>query len=316
MSRLTVLVLRALGLGDLLTAVPALRGLRSAYPEHRLVLAAPAPLRELAMLTGAVDDLAPTAWWGQLRWRQAPPAIAVNLHGRGPQSTGVLRALRPAVLLAHAAPGQPGPEWDPELHEVHRWCRLLEYFDIPADPTELRLARPPAPSPAPGAVIVHPGCAFAARHWPVDRYATVARRLAGVGRRVVVTGSAEQRPLASHLATAAGLPEDSVLAGGTTLSELAALVAEASLVVCGDTGIAHLATAYGTPSVVLFGPVSPRHWGPPQERLQHVALWAGDTGDTFADRPDPGLLRITTAEVIAATERASGCYSVPNSPVV
>jgi ADP-heptose:LPS heptosyltransferase len=80
------------------------------------------------------------------------------------------------------------------------------------------------------------------------------------------------------------------------------MVADASLVVCGDTGIAHLATAYGTPSVVLFGPVSPQHWGPPSERLQHVALWAGSTGDTFSDQPDPGLLRITTAEVIAATE--------------
>ncbi|MEO7196063.1 MAG: hypothetical protein ABIZ05_14840 [Pseudonocardiaceae bacterium] len=78
-----------LGLGDLLTAVPALRGLRSAYPDHHLVLAAPAPLRELATLTAVVDDLLPfaadgasnaTARWGPLRWRQTPPAIAVNLY--------------------------------------------------------------------------------------------------------------------------------------------------------------------------------------------------------------------------------------------
>ncbi|MBV9160392.1 MAG: glycosyltransferase family 9 protein [Pseudonocardiales bacterium] len=311
-SRPTVLVLRALGLGDLLTAVPALRGLRSAYSDHHLVLAAPAPLRELALLTAAVDDLLPTApgrtpkataRLGPLSWRQAPPAVAVNLHGRGPQSIRALRALHPTVLLTHAAPGEPGLEWDSDLHEVRRWCQLLEYFGIPADPSDLQLARPPAPSPAPGAVIVHPGCAFAARHWPVDRYAAVARRLAGAGRRVVVTGSVEQRPLATQLAAAADLPDDAVLAGGTTLSQLAALVADAALLICGDTGIAHLATAYRTPSVVLFGPVSPQHWGPPPERLQHVALWAGSTGDTFADQTDPGLLRITTAEVIATAER-------------
>ncbi len=125
----------------------------------------------------------------------------------------------------------------------------------------------------------------------------------GGGLRVVVTGSAAERPLASYVATTAGLPDDAVLASRTTLSQLSAMVADASLVVCGDTGIAHLATAYGTPSVVLFGPVSPQHWGPPPQRPQHIVLWAGSTGDTFSDQPDPGLLRITTAEVIAAAER-------------
>lgn len=304
MSLPAVLVLRALGLGDLLTAVPALRGLRSAYPDHRLTLAAPAPLRELAMLTGAVDDLLPTALHRTpLRWQGRSPAVAVNLHGRGPQSTHALQELRPTVLLTHAGSGTPGPEWDSDVHEVRRWCRLLEYSGVAADPSDLALARPRAPSPARGAIIVHPGCGFIARRWPLDRYAAVARRLAGCGRRVVVTGSATERPLAISIAATAGLPDEAVLAGCTTLSQLAATVAEASLVVCGDTGIAHLATAYGTPSVVVFGPVSPRHWGPPPECPQHVALWAGSTGDTFADRPDPGLLRITATEVIAAAER-------------
>ncbi len=296
-----MLVLRALGLGDLLTAVPALRGLRAAYPQHRMVLAAPEPLRELAMLTTAVDDLLPTARLGPLTCPS--PAVAVNLHGRGPQSTDALRALRPAVLLTHAGPGVDGVGWNADVHEVHRWCRLLEHFDIPADPVDLGLACPPTRSPAPGAVVVHPGCGFAARHWPPDRYAEVARRLVASGLPVVVTGSSAQRPLAGQVAAAAGLPDSWVLAGATTLSQLAALVAEASLVVCGDTGIAHLATAYGTPSVVLFGPVSPRHWGPPPQRPQHIALWAGTTDDTFADRPDPGLLRITTSEVITAAEQ-------------
>jgi ADP-heptose:LPS heptosyltransferase len=131
----------------------------------------------------------------------------------------------------------------------------------------------------------------------------VARRLADAGLPVVVTGNASERALASQVATTAELPQRSVLAGRTTLTELAALVADATVVICGDTGIAHLASAYGTPSVVLFGPVSPRHWGSPPGRPQHRALWAGCTGDTFADRPDPGLLRITTAEVLAAADR-------------
>ncbi|MGH3940108.1 MAG: glycosyltransferase family 9 protein, partial [Pseudonocardiaceae bacterium] len=123
------------------------------------------------------------------------------------------------------------------------------------------------------------------------------------GLPIVVTGSPAERRLASRVAAEAGLPQRSVLAGRTGLSQLAALVADATLVICGDTGIAHLATAYGTPSVVLFGPVSPQHWGPPPQRPQHVALWAGRIGDTFAARPDPGLLRITTGEVLAAATR-------------
>jgi ADP-heptose:LPS heptosyltransferase len=316
MSRPAVLILRALGLGDLLTAVPALRGLRSAYPDHRLTIAAPAPLRELAILTGAVDDLLPTALdrtpkaaaqLVRLSWQEPPPAVAVNLHGRGPQSTRVLQELQPTVLLTHAAPGKPGLAWDSNAHEVRRWCRLLEHYGIAAASSDLTLARPPVPSPAPGAIIVHPGCGFTARRWPINRYAAVARRLAGGGLRVVVTGNTVERPLATQLASAAGLPDEAVLAGRTTLSQLASTVAQASLVVCGDTGIAHLATAYGTPSVVLFGPVSPQHWGPPTERPQHIALWAGRTGNTFADRPDPGLLRITAAEVIAAAERLLDC---------
>lgn len=299
----TVLVLRALGLGDLLTAVPALRGLRSAYPDHQVVLAAPAPLRELALLTGAVDDLLPTPQLGRINWREPSPVVAVNLHGRGPQSTCALRALEPTTLLTHAGSGVPGPEWDSDLHEVVRWCRMLAYFGIPAAPSNLDLRRPRLPSPLPRAVVVHPGCGFPARQWPPERYAAVARRLAGAGLHVIVTGSAVERPLAQQVAAMAGLPEDAVLAGRTTLSELAALVANATMVICGDTGIAHLATAYRTPSVVLFGPVSPRHWGPPPGRPQHCALWAGSTGDTFADRPDPGLLQITTTDVLAATAR-------------
>jgi hypothetical protein len=51
--------------------------------------------------------------------------------------------------------------------------------------------------------------------------------------------------------------------------------------------------------VVLFGPVSPTEWGPPPDRLQHRVLWAGRTGDPHGDLPDPGLLAITTADVVA-----------------
>lgn len=83
-----------------------------------------------------------------------------------------------------------------------------------------------------------------------------------------------------------GLAPDAVLAGRTDLGDLAALVAHARLVVSGDTGVAHLATGYGTASVVLFGPVAPARWGPPPDRPWHRVLWHGDGGP--GDRPAAG----------------------------
>ena len=59
-SRPTVLALRALGLGDLLTALPALRAVRSRYPEHELVLATPEHLRPVVERCACADRLLPT----------------------------------------------------------------------------------------------------------------------------------------------------------------------------------------------------------------------------------------------------------------
>jgi ADP-heptose:LPS heptosyltransferase len=76
-------------------------------------------------------------------------------------------------------------------------------------------------------------------------------------------------------------------------------------VVCGDTGVAHLATALGVPSVVLFGPVPPREWGPPSDP-KHQVLWAGRRGNPHGLEIDPGLLELTVADVIKALGRLPG----------
>jgi ADP-heptose:LPS heptosyltransferase len=181
-----------------------------------------------------------------------------------------------------------------------RWCRLVaEAFAVPVDPDDVLLPPPPRTSPAPGAVVIHPGAASESRRWPAERFAAVARWVTERGERVLVTGSAAERPLAEEVRRQAGLPADAVLAGITDLGSLAALVADAALVVCGDTGLGHLASAYRTPSVLLFGPTPPARWGPPPG--PHTVLWHGTgVGDPHADRPDPALLAITVDEVLAA----------------
>jgi ADP-heptose:LPS heptosyltransferase len=163
---------------------------------------------------------------------------------------------------------------------------------------------PPARSGPGGPVVLHPGAASRSRRWPPERFAAVARVLSARGEQVVVTGGISERGLAAEVVRRAGLPPTASTAGALDLPALADLVADASLVVCGDTGVAHLATAVGTPSLLLFGPVKPSQWGPAIDLDRHVVLWHGDgTGDPHGDEPDPALLRIDVDEVLSAVDR-------------
>ena len=99
--------------------------------------------------------------------------------------------------------------------------------------------------------------------------------------------------------------------------------------VSGDTGIAHLATAYRTPSVLLFGPTPPAWWGPLVDLDRHRVLWHGErfgllpaTGATHRTptrrpprtglgRPHPALAAITVDEVLAAVEDVGACVHAP-----
>ncbi len=302
-----ILLLRALGLGDFLTGVPAYRAVRRAFPAHHLLLAAPGGLAPLVPLTQAVDELLPTGELEPIRWTGPAPDIAIDLHGRGPASHQLVAALHPRRLIVFGgehAGGFTGPIWRPGEHEVTRWCRLCQESGINADPRDLLLA-PPQPV-ASAFTLLHPGAAAPARRWPAASFAAVGRRLAAGGHAVRITGSAAERDLASRVAHLAGLPGEHVLAGRTSLAGLAALAAVARLVISGDTGMAHLASAYARPSVTLFGPVPPSEWGPPRHP-RHQALWRGASGyrgDPHASRTDPALCAITVDAVCEAAEVA------------
>ncbi len=301
----TVLVLRALGLGDLLTGIPALRGLRRCYPSARIVLATPEPLTGLAMLSAAVDEVLPTAGLGHLRWCGGSPDLAVNLHGRGPESIADLLATKPKALITHANTAYPsltGPAWRDDIHEVDRWCALLSMSEINCDATDLSVSRPAGYPRRDGVVVIHPGAAAPSRRWPADRFAVVAATLKAAGHCVVLTGSAGEKPLADAIAEQAGLPQTSVLAGQLDILGLVALIDDCRLLICGDTGVAHIATATGTPSVLLFGPTPPSRWGPRGDG-RHIAMWAGISGDPHGQHTDRGLLMISPAQVLDATRQ-------------
>ena len=315
---MTVLVLRALGLGDALTGVAALRGVRRAWPGHRVVLAAPQPIGQWLTDLGVVDAVLPVRGLTRLPWpwagpggaQDAPGCLAVNLHGRGPESHRILQATRPDALIAFDSPEarHVGPDWDETEHEVLRWCRLAQSVGGSCGPEDLRLG-PGDPPGGRAGVIVHPGAAAAARRWPASRWAAVVAALAARGHDVVLTGSDAERALCHQVlqeADAGDAVQD--LSGRLGLSTLAGLVATARLLVSADTGVAHLATAYGTPSVTLFGPTPPALWGPAIDRDRHLVVWHGDPDapprDPNAGRLDPALAQIPVDEVVARCESA------------
>lgn len=297
-DRPVVVALRALGLGDLLTAVPALRALARAFPGHRRVLAAPRALAPLALMTGAVDEVAHTGALRPLPPRCRGADVLVNLHGKGPESHRVALAAGARRTIAFANSAIPGtgtwPCWHAREHEVLRWCRLLEESGIEAAPMDLRLRAPdrrPRAALA-GATVIHAGAGHRDRVWRPERWARVAAAERAEGRAVVLTGAPQERPLAEEIARLARLDRGAVIAGSTDLGDLAALVGAAARVLSSDTGIAHLATALGVPSVTLFGASSPAEWGPLIDRERHVVLRArnGTSEPRVADIPAEAVM--------------------------
>jgi ADP-heptose:LPS heptosyltransferase len=289
-----VLVLRALGLGDALTGIPALRGLRRLWPDRTLLLATSPALGRWLTQLGIIDDVVPATGLTSL-----PPIgrhVAVNLHGRGPESHRLLQHGRPDSLIAFDCPAagyRSTVHWRADEHEVDRWCRLVTGAGGSCSAADLRLDIEAGQR---SGVIIHPGAASDARRWPVDRWVATARELIADGNNVLLTGV--ETELCAHIAQACGAED---LSGQLPLRSLTDVVASARLVLSGDTGIAHLATATGTPSVTLFGPVAPSLWGPAIDRELHTVIYHGiRPGDPHGRRTDPMLLRITVPEVLRA----------------
>ncbi len=306
-GRPEVLALRALNLGDLLVAVPALHALRRAYPKHRLIYAARPWLAPVLALVGGIDTLLATQGLvDPLTLSPGRVEVAVNLHGSGPESKRRLDELAPKRRIGHRGQGWEGPPWRDGLHERERWAQLLQWHGIPADPLDYRLQLPIVRNPLPGAAVIHVGAAYGSRLWPQERFAAVARGLEAAGHYVSFTGSSGERPRALRVAALAGLPQERVVAGTLGLDEFAAAVAGAGIVVSADTGAAHLASAYGRRSVVIFGPARVCEWGPPPG--PHIVLTKAELrrGDTFSAVPDPALLAVSAADVLAAA-RELGC---------
>lgn len=130
-----------------------------------------------------------------------------------------------------------------------------------------------------GYYVLVPGAEYGpAKRWPTTHFATLAQTLTGgTGRTVLLLGSGKDVPVCAEIAQAvqqSGRGRCLDLSGRTGLSEALALISAACAVVSNDSGMMHVAAAFGVPQVAIFGSSSPLHT-PPLSAQAHV-IWLKD----------------------------------------
>ena len=306
--RPSVAVFRALQLGDMLCAVPALRAIRAALPGAQITLVGLPWAREfVARFSHYLDDFIEFPGWPGLPERDLDPRaipaflsriqrrrydLAIQMHGDGSLVNPLVALFDAAEVAGFVRPGAwvPGARFNPypdSGREADRLLGLTTALGFPARGAELEFPLAPADlhdlrealggAPELGSyVILHPGARASERRWDARRFAAIGDALAEQGMTVLVTGSADEGTQTAAVARAMAHPAID-LAGRTSLGALAVLIDSARLVVCNDTGVSHLAAARRTPSVVIFSASDPRRWAPADATL-HRVVHAGSRG--------------------------------------
>jgi ADP-heptose:LPS heptosyltransferase len=124
-------------------------------------------------------------------------------------------------------------------------------------------------------VCIHAGARWPSRRWPAERFAEVADHLAEDGWPIVLTGSPAERDLVDDVRLRMrSFAID--LCGHTTLGALSLLVRNARLVISNDTGMAHIAAAVRTPSVIVALGSDIARWAPLDRQRHRVVMAAAD----------------------------------------
>jgi heptosyltransferase I len=148
-------------------------------------------------------------------------------------------------------------------------------------------------------VLLNPGAGWGAKQWPAERYGQVARRLAKDGVKSLINfGPGEEALMRAVESASEGAAEGIAC----SLTELVALTRRACLFIGGDTGPMHLAAALGIPVVAIFGPTNPARNGPFGTRSIVLRSPASPTTHSRRAQPDPGMLEISSDEVVAAAQ--------------
>jgi len=340
MGRIVVFHLNQIG--DLMFTLPALKALREAFPQARITSVLRSHLAGLIAESGFVDEIVPRPPGGPLpaivlgrRLHKQQPHLAIAFsqsatmalcawlsgaaHRVGYVDSDLRRLLNHRVQVR----GIPCPE--KVLHLVRSLGLQPEKRDY------VGLVRLSSEDEAEGEGLLGewdqqdagPLIALAPgestdrlyKSWSTEGFIGVASALAREdAARLVVVGGETDRALADEIMTGSGVPACN-LAGRTTPSQLAAVLARCDLLIGIDSGPMHVAAAMGRPVVALFGPTHPGRTGPlgeGHEIIFHQQPCWPCMSPTCADRPC--MSSITVEEVLAAARRVLGrLAAVPGS---
>lgn len=328
-STLRVLVVRLGAMGDILHALPAITALRAVHPGWHIGWAVEPQWVEL-LSSGASMPLVNCVHLVPVkRWARAPLArqtlrelratrralregrydVGLDLQG-AVRSAALARWSGAPRVVGEATPREPLARLlfteridTRSVHVIERAREVAEAIcceplpmlapALPLDPDAERWCD--SITGASRFVLLNPGAGWGAKRWPVERYAAVASALAAQGYSIVANAGPGEEPLAAHVAQAAG-----GVATSPGIGQLIALIRRAQLVIAGDTGPLHLASALGRPVVGIFGPTDPARNGPFGGRFRVLRHPESRRDHARRAEPEAGLLTITPEAVLEA----------------
>ncbi len=330
-----VLVVRLRSIGDTVLATPSLFALKRFLPNARVDILVEdwvAPLLDNHPHVDNVVVLERGRMMTRARvareLRAANYDVVYNLHG-GTTATFLTRATgarhrvgfksyQYGQLHNHQAPS-PLLLWQQQkTHSVEQQLALLGWTGVPVtDRPRTTLGISPAAAETVDRLLdeaglsdqkialIHPAAAFATKQWATEKFARVTEFLAERGFTSVAIAAPNEQELLDKLQSESSV---NVPAFAISLPEVTALAARSQLFVGNDSGIAHIAAAVGTPSVVIFGSSNIAHWRPWNSAPAEVVFEEmpcqpchGYFCEQFA-QPEC-ILRVPVGRVTAAVER-------------
>jgi ADP-heptose:LPS heptosyltransferase len=314
-----ILVIRLSALGDFIQALGPFAAIRRHHRRDHLTLLTTAPFAQLARDLGFFDevliDRRPAALdlpgWLALR-RQLREGRFDRVYDLQTSS----RSGRYAALLRPGMPEWSGIVWRcshphanldrDNQHTLDEQAEQLLMAGIyPTPMPELPDLGRALPAEVAGRdfVLLVPGSSplRPEKRWPAERFGAVAGELDQRGLLPVIAGSAAEAPLAATIRQ--HCPNTLDLTGKTDLATLATLARHARLTIGNDTGVCHLATAAGSPLIVLFSAASDPAMCTPRGRLVRILRQAA-----LADLP-PALVIAEADAILGATPAPAGIMS-------